>query len=137
MAEPSRPGEGIEWKIGQEVLLERIANSQVGPEVWKARLVKVGRIWVEVEHEGFGNSWLPFRGRFDRSTGLMENIQPRFNNYCLWKDQEARERYPQRLQMEGKVTSWAQHFYPSSLKVWSTEKLERLEAFLIEIGELT
>lgn len=128
---PASPGEGIEWKVGQAVILERPAQRHSGRQVKPARLTKVGRKWAYVEAESEDGKWREVFDRFDMTDGLSEGSYPR---YSLWVDEEAIGRSLVRRRKEDSLESWRRD-YPT-FKAWSTEKLDRLHALLVEIGEI-
>jgi hypothetical protein len=130
-APPARPGEGIEWKVGNKVLVEEWGDKS--PR--EATLTKVGRKWAEVEtyyESGGGRRTYSPHVRFEIATGVCEGGWGR-HGWRLWADLATFERRKQRLAMEFWVTAAIESLdrrLPWGLATVSTPDLLAMETAL-------
>ena len=133
---PARPGEGIEWKVGTEVVLEKVGRAE--STTLPAWISKVGRRWIYVDYstatDAEPDRRTEFYVRFDRGTGLAEGYSERYAKYRLWASLDAIDRYASRETKVAAIRYW-RHSY-LRFEEWSTFMVERLHAVLVELGEI-
>lgn len=125
---PSKPGEGVEWKVGSYVYVRRPKSRHGAETTILAEFTKVGRKWAEVSP--MDGSYGLDRARFNMQTGLEDSS---WMARSLWVSPDAIERSEDRLRREREIQEWAR--FPRLGNLSSLDLFD-LWALLVAIGEI-
>lgn len=120
MSDPSRPGEGVEWTVGNKVLI-RTPGSRYNPaKVKEGVITKAGRKWATVEEvEG---KW-PRPTQYSMETGFEKTDFIGNGRESIWVDQAAIDLADYRQRLTKRANAWKHSYHNSN---WSLEDLEKL-----------
>jgi hypothetical protein len=125
---PSKPGEGLTWKVGAYVYIHRPASRHGPSQTILGEFTKVGRKWAEVE-----NITETGQRHFQRFSMLTAREDSSWQAATLWVGPDAIARADRRREIETEIQTWARHVRADQLP---TEALHDLHGFLVGLGEI-